>query len=170
MKYALRLAVILALLWLLLSGYYHPLMLFFGACSVAFVVYLTSRMDEVDKDRFTLFVTGDFAIFLLKLFKRVILSNIDVTMRIMGVKPVQSRFVELELPFDDELSKVLYANAITLTPGTSSVSMDNGKLLVHTLSEDGAKDLVDGDMLGIMPRTSEYRKAMKRLASEQQSK
>ncbi|WP_100656794.1 Na+/H+ antiporter subunit E [Alteromonas flava] len=161
MKYAFRLAIILALLWLLLSGYYHPLMLTFGAFSVLFVVWLTSRMDEVDKDRFTLFVTVDFVVFLFKLFKRVILSNIDVTLRIIGVKPVQSRFIELEMPFDDDLSKVLYANAITLTPGTSSVSMENGKLLVHTLSEEGAADLESGDMLGIMPRTSEYRKAMK---------
>lgn len=169
MKYALRLAIILALLWLLLSGYYHPLMLFFGACSVAFVVWLTMRMDEVDKDRFTLFVTGDFLKFLVRLFKRVVMSNIDVCLRILGVKPVKTQFIEIEMPFDDDLSKVLYANAITLTPGTSSISMENGKLLVHTLSEEGAKDLVDGDMLGIMPRTSEYRKAMKRMQQEEQA-
>ncbi|WP_164078329.1 Na+/H+ antiporter subunit E [Alteromonas facilis] len=161
MKYALRLAILLALLWLLLSGYYHPLMLSFGAFSVIFVVWLTTRMDEVDKDRFTLFVTGDFVIFIFKLLKRVVTSNIDVTLRILGVKPLHSKFIELEMPFDDELSKVLYANAITLTPGTSSISMEGGKLLVHTLSEEGAKDLEEGDMLGIMPRTSEYRKAMK---------
>ena len=162
MKYTLRLSITLALLWLLLSGHYNPLMLLFGAVSVAFVVWLTSRMDEVDKDRFTLFVTRDFVVFLARLFKRVITSNIDVSLRILGLRPINPRFVEVDMPFDDELSRVLYANAITLTPGTSSISMQGNKLLVHAISEEGANDLVTGDMLGIMPRTSEYRKAMKR--------
>lgn len=161
MKYTLRLAIILALLWLLLSGYYHTLMLIFGAISVAIVVWLTWRMDEVDKDRFTLFVTGDFVGFLFKLFIKIVQSNIDVCARILGFKPVSSTFIRIELPFDDDLSKVLYANSITLTPGTSSVTLNENELLVHALSEEGAKELAEGDMLNIMPRTNDVKKAMK---------
>ena len=47
-------AIVLAGLWLLLSGLYKPLILAFGAASVVLVVFVVNRMDAVDGDRVAL--------------------------------------------------------------------------------------------------------------------
>lgn len=149
--HVIRLGMVLALLWLFLSGHYTALMLAFGGCSIAFVIYLTSRMDDVDKEAYTILINLSVLTYLSRLCIKVIASNWDVVLRITGIKPVTSRFVELPLPSDDELTNVIYANAITLTPGTASITMEKGKLLVHTMSEEGAQALLDGDMEVILP-------------------
>ena len=155
MKHTLRLGVFLALLWLLLSGLFFPLMLTFGVISVLMVIWLSSRMVNVDGRQYPLFITWDFLKFIVRLAKRIVLSNIDVTLHVLGFKPVTSRFIKINVPFDDDLSKVLYANAITLTPGSASVHMEGQELYVHTLSAEGAQDLLSGDMEKIIPPTRE---------------
>ena len=56
------------------------------------------------------------------------------------------------MPFDNDVARVLYANAITLTPGSSSIALTKDTLLVHTISDQGATDLANNDMLDIMPK------------------
>jgi multicomponent Na+:H+ antiporter subunit E len=152
LKQTLRLSLTLGLVWLLLSGYFHNLMLFFGLCSVVIVVIINKRMYEVDGDNYTMHLTVDVLKYMVQLWQRILVSNIDVTLRILGFKRTQSQFVKLPLRFKDDFSKVLYANAITLTPGSASITMTEDTLLVHTISNSGAKDLLDGDMEGIIPK------------------
>ncbi|GLR71993.1 Na+/H+ antiporter subunit E [Agaribacter marinus] len=152
MTHTIRLAIILVITWLLLSGMFEPLMLGFGLFSVIFSLWITSRMLKIDQERYSFFVTGSFAKFLFKLGVKVVQSNIDVCARILGFKPVESTFVTIDLPFKDDVAKVLYANAITLTPGSSSIAMGDNTLLIHTISEDGAQDLINSDVLRIMPK------------------
>ena len=45
-----------------------------------------------------------------------------------------------------ELGKVIYANSITLTPGTVSIDIDGSYISVHALTRDFAADLRTGDM------------------------
>ena len=48
--HALSLGIFLAVLWVMLSGYFTPLLLFFGVVSACLVVYLALRMDVVDHE------------------------------------------------------------------------------------------------------------------------
>ncbi len=139
-------------MWLLLSDMFEPLLLTFGLFSVGFSLWITTRMLKIDKERYTFFVTGSFIKFLFKLGIKVIQSNIDVSARILGFKPVESTFITIKMPYKDDVAQVLYANAITLTPGSSSIALDDNYLLVHTISEQSAHDLASGDMLNIMPK------------------
>ena len=41
---------LLSVFWLLLSGYIQPLLLTFGVLSVAIVLIVLKRMDDVDED------------------------------------------------------------------------------------------------------------------------
>ena len=109
-------------------------------------------MLKFDQERYTFFMGGSFIVFLYKLGIKVIQSNIDVSLRILGIRPVESTFVSIKMPFDDDVAKVLYANAITLTPGSSSIALSDDVLLVHTISEQNAIDLANNDMLDIMPK------------------
>lgn len=147
-----RLAIILVATWILLSGMFEPLMLSFGVFTVIFTMWITNRMLNVDKEHYSLTVTFAFVSFLSKLAVKVVQSNIDVSLRILGFRPVESTFINIPMPFEDDVSKVIYANAITLTPGSSSIALSNDCLLVHTISTNGADDLANNDMLDIMPQ------------------
>ncbi len=152
MNHQVRLVLILMVIWILLSGMFEPLMLAFGVFSIGFTMWITSRMLKVDQERFTFFFGGSFISFFLKLAVKVVQSNIDVCLRILGIRPVESTFVTIPMPFKDDVAKVLYANAITLTPGSSSIALSDNSLLIHTISAKGAEDLANDDMLNIMPK------------------
>lgn len=47
---------------------------------------------------------------------------------------------------DNELGTVIYANSITLTPGTVTLSVEGGHLLVHSLDYDFMNALQEGEM------------------------
>jgi multicomponent Na+:H+ antiporter subunit E len=41
---------------------------------------------------------------------------------------------------------VLYANSITLTPGTVSIRVHGTKITVHAIADEVADDLLEGEM------------------------
>ncbi len=122
--------MILVIVWLLLSGIYEPLLLSFGVISVLISLWLTKRMLRIDQEQYTFFVTISLVKFLSQLFYKIVVSNYDVALRVLGIRPVQSTFITIEVPFDNDVAKVLYANAITLTPGSASIALSDHTLLV----------------------------------------
>lgn len=151
MNHYLRLVVLLLITWLLLSGMYVPLMLSFGAVSIAISVWISARMFKVDNERYTFYIDLSFLRFLIKLAVKIVQSNIDVSLRILGIRPVQSTFVKIPIGLKSDPGRVIYANSITLTPGSSTIEMSEDSLLVHTISTQGAEDLSNNDMLDIIP-------------------
>lgn len=147
----------LVIVWLLLSGMYEPLMLAFGVFSIAVSLWLTKRMLRIDNEHYTFFVTASLLSFLSKLFIKIIVSNIDVSLRVLGLKKVESTFVTIPVPFESDVAKVMYSNAITLTPGSASIALSDHSLLVHTISVEGAQSLIDNEILDIMPSQYEIR-------------
>ena len=74
-------------------------------------------------------------------------SNWDVARRIL--KPERSispTMITLHTGQATELGQVIYANSITLTPGTVTVGLRDGVAEVHALTRDNADDLEGGDM------------------------
>ena len=45
-----------------------------------------------------------------------------------------------------DVARVIFANSITLTPGTITICVEDDRLLVHSLTKDGRRDLQDGEM------------------------
>lgn len=152
MNSTLRLAVILGVLWVLLSGHFTPLLLSMGLASVLLVLWLDWRMDEIDREQFHLPVTTDLVIYIVKLSWLIVKSNVDVCLRIYGIRKATPTFMEIPLPFENPLSKVIFANAITLTPGTVSMVIRDRSLLIHSVSKESAEELKNGGMADIVPR------------------
>jgi multicomponent Na+:H+ antiporter subunit E len=44
------------------------------------------------------------------------------------------------------MGHVIYANSITLTPGTITVTLENGDMMIHALTREAADGLLTGDM------------------------
>jgi multicomponent Na+:H+ antiporter subunit E len=54
--------------------------------------------------------------------------------------------VRLKVSQASELGQVIYANSITLTPGTISMQVGGGEILVHAIAKEMAEDLEGGEM------------------------
>ncbi len=137
----------LAVVWLLLSGHYTTLILIFGALSCAFVTYLARRFDVVDHESHPLHMWWRLPGYWLWLLGEIIKANIDVGRRIIDPSlPIDPMLFEVDASQKTDLGRVIFANSITLTPGTVSVDMREGKILVHALTAEGAEDLRQGTM------------------------
>ena len=143
----LSLAGALTVVWLLLSGHYTPLILTFGLVSVAIVVAIAVRMDVVDHESVPIHMTGRFFGYWVWLGVQIVKANIDVAKRIWSpLLPISPTLFWLRASQPGELGQVIYANSITLTPGTVSVSLADGKILVHAIAREVGDDLSAGEM------------------------
>lgn len=148
MLHALSLAVLLFTLWLLLSGHYVPLLLGLGAASVLFVVALARRMDVIDHESVPIHLRlRAVAGYWLWLIKEIAKANLAVTRLVLARQPAISPTLFPTRPLQrTDLGRVIYANSITLTPGTVSVVVEGDTLLVHALTREGADDIETDEM------------------------
>lgn len=159
LKHTISLGVLLFALWVGLSGHLNVLMLSLGFASTLLIVYLAHRMDVVDEEIYPAHMTILLIRFWVFLAKEVILANIDVIKRIFKPgKNISPQLFELPLTQQTDLSRVIYANAITMTPGTVSVNLDKKTITVHTLSIEAAEDLRSGRMARAVPEDEEAEK------------
>jgi len=157
-KHAISLIIVLSFLWLGLSGHFDAMLLSLGFVSVLLIVAVTLRMDAIDREIYPVHVPAKLLRFWLFLGVEVIKSNIDVLKRIFTPgKSISPQFFELPIRLKSNLSRVIYANAITLTPGTVSVKVDTEKesIVVHSLSIESAEDLCSGRMASAVPENEE---------------
>ena len=144
-----RLVLVMVLTWLLLSGHYTPLLLAFGAVSVALATWLSARSR-------TLFHRGQPLYFrpvgLLRywlwLSGQILLSNLEVTRRVLAPSlPIRPALRKVAAVPDTEIGAAIYANSITLTPGTTAIGFTPaGEVLVHALHEHSLAGLGAGEM------------------------
>ena len=81
------------------------------------------------------------------LLKEVIVSNIDVARRIMDpALPIRPVVAQVRARQQKELWRVIYANSITLTPGTVSIDLDGDQVMVHALCREEAEEDIAGGM------------------------
>ncbi len=146
-------AVLLFILWVLLSGHFTPLLLGLGAVSVLLTVVLASRMSVIDHESYPVHMSSEFPAFFVYIMWEIVKANIDVVKRILSLdkRSISPQLLEIPVPQKTDLGRVIYANAITLTPGTVSVELDTDKVIVHTLSKAGADGLLTGEMAKEIP-------------------
>ena len=147
MVHALSLGCVLFGTWLLLSGHYDPLLIGLGLASCATVVYFTHRMDVIDHEGHPVHLTWRGAVYWPWLMAEIGKANIDVARRILTPgRSISPTLLRVRATQRTDLGRVIFANSITLTPGTVSVDVGEGEILVHALSRDGADELAQGEM------------------------
>lgn len=141
---ALILFVSLILFWFILSSKIDltiAIIGFLASCLVVFYNYdLIFNDQEVTKLTFR--SVKRFFILAFVLLLNIIKSNIEVALIVLNPKmPINPGFEKIENPLKKELNQALYANAITLTPGTLSVDVTKDYILVHGLNVDHVKSI-----------------------------
>lgn len=146
MKYII-LACTLILFWMLLSGHTSFLLLTLGLASVVLVTWLVSRMDRNDNAPVRMLFSMKFISYLGWLIWQVIITNIDVAKRIWNPSlPIKPASRKIKVSIKDPLIKTIYANSITLTPGTVTTEIGEDYFIVHALNSEGLDELEEGDI------------------------
>lgn len=143
------LTVVLVALWLAWSGVFQPLTLSLGAASIAIVVALAVRMGIADEEGMpTELRLGRFAAYTGWLAIEIVKANLDVARRILspGRLPIAPRIIRVRASQQTEVGRVIYANSITLTPGTISIDLEGDEILIHALHAEAAAGVETGEM------------------------
>ncbi|GAA0408034.1 Na+/H+ antiporter subunit E [Cocleimonas flava] len=150
MPYRYLLIIGLTIFWLLLSGYWtNPLILALGAASVALATWMAMRIEKkyAFKDKGVAMLLRQHT-FWPWIFTEIIKSNISVLKCIWMPKtyPISPIIRQLKMQPQSRIARTLYANSITLTPGTVSVEVRDQEVLVYALLEEAMEDLEGGEM------------------------
>ena len=147
MLHAVGLFAVLFGTWVILSGHFTPFLLISGAVCAALTVAITLRMDLLDRRRDFLGRVWRLPFYWLWLAGQIILWALIVSRKVLAprrdIDPVLERVPSSQR---SDLGRVMYANSITLTPGTLSTDVREGEIEVHALTQAAMEDLKSDDM------------------------
>ena len=131
--------------WLLMSGYYTPLILSLGVISCLLCVYLTIKGKFLDNETLPIYFFPRLIQYTFWLFKEILKSNIT-TAKVIIMKSEEPELFSVKASQKTNEGKVTYANSITLTPGTVTTQIKNDIFEVHALTKDFGDDVRSSDM------------------------
>jgi multicomponent Na+:H+ antiporter subunit E len=134
--------------WLLLSGHYTAFLIAAGVGSALAVTWLVDRrMTIVDHEGHPHHLGFNALTYWPWLLWEIAKSAWDVIKVILAPRlSISPTLIRVPTSQASELGRVIYANSITLTPGTISLALDGEEILVHALTRAGAQGLASGEM------------------------
>lgn len=147
MFHSVSLFLSLFLFWLLLSGFFTAFLMSAGVGCALAVVWFARRMDVVDAEGHPIHLGPKAILYWLWLLMEVVKSAWNVSKIIMHPSlPISPTLVRFKPTQKTDVGLVLHANSITLTPATITIEAEASGFLVHALTREGAKDVVDSEM------------------------
>jgi multicomponent Na+:H+ antiporter subunit E len=139
MSYLPGLLVALAALWFALSGETAPIFLLLAGLSVLCVLWLAGRLRIIDRDASPYHRLMQLSLYLTWLMGQIVKANIAVIAKVLGPRhAIDPALVRLKTTTKSDLGRALFANSITLTPGTVTVDVEGDMLVVHALVRQAA--------------------------------
>jgi len=146
MRYLFSLSLVLAILWLSISGVYKPQIIALGGASVVLVVWLSRRMDVVGVEHNPALYSWRLPVYWAWLVGEIVKANLTVVRLVLSPTRISPRILTVPVPHENAVSKVTYANSCTLTPGTVTLVLEQNELTAHVLDAGSAEDLKSGRM------------------------
>lgn len=110
------------------------MLLTLGVISILFVLWMAKRMRIIDHETAPYLTVPQTISYFAWLFVEIIKANIAVVRAVLSpdmfVSPTLTR---IPTPQKTDIGKVMFANSITLTPGTISLDIQDDHILVHAL-------------------------------------
>ena len=142
---SITLFIILFGFWLLMSGYYTPLILSLGVISCILCVYLTIKGKFLDDETLPIYFFPRLIQYTLWLIKEILKSNIT-TAKVILSKSEEPELFSVKASQKTNEGKVTYANSITLTPGTVTTKIKNDIFEIHALTKEFGDDVRSSEM------------------------
>jgi len=148
--------VILFVFWLVLSGHYEARYIAIGAVVAGLITFLTNDLfrslfengkKEKTSAKSTLLQWWHFLAYLPWLLSRIIKANIQVAYLVLHPRmPIDPVFLQFRTQMRRGISQVTLANSITLTPGTVTVNLEDGRYVIHVLVPSAAGEILEARM------------------------
>lgn len=137
--------------WALLSGqldpHHHRFLMGAGVVCCAGVTWICRRLGIVDADTLPLGAWLRLPRYAPYLLKEIVLSNIDVFRRVMShAMPISPRVFRVPCSLTSDFARAIYANSITLTPGTVVIDINEQGILIHALTAEAEEGVRSGVM------------------------
>jgi multicomponent Na+:H+ antiporter subunit E len=141
------LVILLFLFWLALSGHFTGFLIGIGVASSLLCLFLANRMGTVDAEGVPLQLALGALTYIPWLIWEVIKAACAVTRIIIDPSlPISPTMTKVKAGQSSTTGISVYANSITLTPGTITTNVDGNMLTVHAIELEGAQDLEEGGM------------------------
>lgn len=141
------LVIVLFIFWLLLSGHYTVFLVSVGLISSVGIALLLRSMNVVDEEAQSFHLLGRALIYWPWLLLEICKASVGVTRLILSpALPISPTMRTVKASQKSALGVTIFANSITLTPGTISVERDGDGILVHAITEEGLAELDEGEM------------------------
>lgn len=142
-------------IWVILNGRITLEVVLFGVLIATLMfAFICKFMDYSVKKE--LWLSKNFFLLLwyvIVLIVEILKANFAVVKMIFSVKyQIEPALVSFKSPLKTEFANFLLANSITLTPGTITVSSENGEFVVHCLDKDLAVGMDDSIFVHLLKK------------------
>jgi len=104
-------------------------------------------MDVIDHEGHPLHLGWRAIGYWMWLLWEIVVSNFQIARVVLSQKmPINPHLIDVKASQASELGHAIFANSITLTPGTVTVDVEGGVLHVHALTQSSADSLMTGEM------------------------
>ncbi|MDO5422503.1 MAG: Na+/H+ antiporter subunit E [Eubacteriales bacterium] len=134
------------LVWVIFNGNVTLEICLFGVVIAGLIFAFTCKfMDySIEKEKKNLKKVFRFMRYVCVLVKEIVKANFAVIHMILSEREeVEPVLVKFQADMKTPTGQALLANAITLTPGTITVSLENSEYVVHCLDESLAEGIDD---------------------------
>jgi multicomponent Na+:H+ antiporter subunit E len=142
--------------WLLLSSSFHWQHLLIGALFSMLLTFAWAGITVGEHSRKTSFTGGQVLLlvwYIICLTVEVFKANFKVAAIVLHPKlPISPGLVIMRNELKRDLTRVLYANSITLTPGTLTVDLEGDLQIVHAFTRKAGIDVQDWYLFEVMKR------------------
>ncbi len=139
MIYLPGLAIAVSALWFALSGQTTPLFLLLAAVSILATLWLCARLGIIDRDASPYHLTHLLILYAGWLVVEIFKANIVVIRSVLDLRQTLSpALLKVSPDSKSDFGRALFANSITLTPGTVTIDIAED-LLVHVLHEENSQ-------------------------------
>lgn len=138
--------------WIILNGRVTMEIVIFGAVISLGVFFLQYKLSngKVGPVK-SIYIFGIAIIYIFVLILEILKATFNMAVAMLfksGETP--SAIVSFDSPLVTEFAQVVLANSITLTPGTISVELENGKYRVHCYVKDMAKGITQSNLVKLL--------------------
>ena len=130
------LIITLFIFWSLLSGYIHLLPFIPGVVSLFLILYLYKRVIKRAPISYKFSIPiYKIPLYIVWLLKEIVVANYDMV-RVILLNKYNPKIIEVENRFTTQSAKVIYANSITVTPGSMVIDSNDDRFVIHVVNSD----------------------------------
>lgn len=146
--------ILLFFFWLLINGKVTLELVIIGIILSALVYLFACCFLSFSLKKDILFCKNIplFLAFLFMLIVEVVKSNLNIITLIWANKTPEPEIVHFTIDLKSPFLRVLFANSITLTPGTITISLEENHYTVHALRAEYIDGIEDSILLKILKK------------------